>query len=52
MSTSKISRFIRNCDLFAQPIYITYKKDSNYRTIVGGISAIIIGFILIWYAIA
>ncbi|CDW76807.1 UNKNOWN [Stylonychia lemnae] len=48
---SKVGKFIRNCDLFAQPVYMTYKKDSNYRTIVGGLSAITFGFFVIWYAI-
>eukprot|EP00347_Sterkiella_histriomuscorum_P010718 403375189 len=49
--TSKIGRFVRTCDLFAQPIYITYKKDSYYRTIVGGVCAIIVGIFVLWYSI-
>ncbi|CDW86182.1 UNKNOWN [Stylonychia lemnae] len=47
----KLSKFIRNFDLFAQPIYITYKNDSNYRTVMGGLTALVFGFFLIWYII-
>lgn len=46
-----VGRIIRTCDLFAQPIYITYKKDSYYRTIVGGMCAIVTGIIVLWYFI-
>lgn len=46
-----VGRIIRTCDLYAQPIYIYYKKDCYYRTIVGGICAIVTGLLVSWYCI-
>lgn len=51
MKYTRIGRFIRTCDLYAQPIYIYYKKDCYYRTILGGLCAIVTGVLVSWYLI-
>ena len=46
---SCLTRFFRSFDLFGHPVELSYKGQSKYTTVIGGLSSIAIGMIIIAY---
>ena len=48
---SWISKQIRNSDRFAIPIWLNYKGETSFKTMIGGLGSITIGCALVVYLI-
>ena len=48
---SWISKHIRNSDRFAIPIWLNYKGETSFKTIIGGLGSIAIGCATVVYLI-
>jgi hypothetical protein len=38
------------CDLYAQPIYLTYNQDSYYRTVMGGVATLLSAILILSFS--
>ena len=45
------SNSIKKCDIYGVPVSLNFKGEDKFRTVIGGLTTLVISVLIFWYTI-